>query len=70
MQVIMAAVYLFFGLVGVGLFILGAMGSIQIRRYGIDLALTWRQRLIFAVMGVIFVAAAWSLLTGQLGLGT
>jgi hypothetical protein len=65
----MSAAYLFFGFVGAGLFILGAMGSIQIRRFGIDVALTWRQRLICTAMGVIFVAAAWSLLTGRLPMG-
>jgi hypothetical protein len=69
MQVIMAAAYLFFGLVGVGLFILGAMGGIQIRRFGIDVTLAWRQRLTCTAMGVIFVAAAWSLLTGRLPMG-
>ena len=66
MQALMTAVYLFFGLVGVGLFALGAMGGIQIRRCGIDVTLTWRMRLTCTAMGVICVVAAWSFLTGRL----
>ena len=64
MQVIMGALYLLFGFVGVGLFIVGAMGGLYLRRHSVDMTLTWKQRLTFAVMGLLLVAIAWTSLTG------
>jgi hypothetical protein len=63
-QVIMRAMYLLFGFMGVGLFALGAMGGLYLSRYRIDMTLSWRQRLTFVVMGLLLVAIALNSLTG------
>jgi hypothetical protein len=64
MQIVMAGVYIFFGLVGLGLFFLGAWGSLRVPRYGVDLVLAPKQRLISTVMGLLFIVIAWSHFSG------
>ena len=67
-QVLIIDVHLFFGVVGVGLILLGAWGSLRIGRYGADAPLAPKQRILVTVMGLVCMAAAWNYLSGWLPL--
>jgi hypothetical protein len=61
---IVGSVHLFFAVLGVGLFFVGAWGSLRIPRYRVDLVLTLKQRLTCTATGVLLVAIAWVYFTG------
>jgi hypothetical protein len=47
------------GLVGLGLFVVGAWGSLHIARFKIEVVLTLKQRLYCTVMGLLLMASTY-----------
>ena len=68
-ELLMKAIYLFLGLLGLGLVVAGAWGSLRLPPQRVALPLTAQQRIICTVMGLLLIAAAWALLTGRLPQG-
>jgi hypothetical protein len=68
-ELMMKAVYLFTGLVGLGLVVSGAWGSLWLPRQRAGTPLTAQQRVLCTVLGLVLIAAAWALLTGRLPQG-
>jgi hypothetical protein len=62
-------VYLIFGLVGLGLVIAGAWGSLWLPGQRAASPLTPKQRLLCTVLGLVLMASAWAMLTGRLPQG-
>ena len=67
-QLVIVAVHLFFAVVGLGLILLGAWGSLRIGRYGTDTPLAPKQRVLVTIMGLFCLVAAWNYLSGWLPL--
>lgn len=61
--VVRSAIHVLFAVGGVVLFFLGGWGSLCVRQYGIDLALTLKQRLWCTVVGLVLLAIAVSYFT-------
>ena len=68
-QIVIVAAHLFFALVGLGLILLGAWGSLRIGRHGTDTPLAPKQRVLVTAMGLVCLAAAWNYLSRWLPLG-
>jgi hypothetical protein len=68
-QILIVAAHLSFALVGLGLILLGAWGSLRIGRHGPGTPLAPKQRVLVTIMGLFFLAAAWNYLSGWLPLG-
>lgn len=60
------AVYLLFGLVGLGLVVAGAWSGIRLPRQRVEAPLTAQQRILCTVLGLLLIGIAWAFLTGRL----